>query len=209
MPLLSVKMSALQVPMISVRWLCVLAALGRWAWAEPALGATLRVQVKVTAAFSGIPREQIRAAKVSAAPSEKAGVAVSLKDFDYTSCLAGALVERLKESGRFDQVTLLEPGAKGDADPGPLILVEVSKWGFRYSPADPKKGSERKGQLEHLVRYTMSGPERRTSSRELFLSGKERLLQEYRDDEAFLVSELRNSIQTYAGLLVNKVLYPK
>ena len=165
--------------------------------------------MKVTAGFSGIPREQIRVAEVSAAPSQPAGQATSLKDFDYAACLAGALVERLKESGRFDQVTLLEPATKGEANPGPLLLVEVSKWGFRYSPADKNKGSERKGQLEHLVRYTRSGPEGRTSSRELFLSGKERFLKEDSDDEAFLVSELQKSIQTYAGLLVNKVLYPK
>jgi hypothetical protein len=38
------------------------------------------------------------------------------------------------------------------------------------------------------------------------LSGKERFLREYRDDEAFRVGELRKSIQAYAGLSVNKVL---
>jgi hypothetical protein len=119
------------------------------------------------------------------------------------------LKQAFQKAATFQEVVLVAAEAKPVAAQTPLLLVEVSKWGFRYSPADKNKGSNRKGQLEHLVRYTRMGPEGRTAHRELFLSGKERFLQEYRDDEALLVSELRASIKAYAGLLANKVLNEK
>ena len=202
--------SALQVSLIRTWWLYVLLALGCWACVGPALGATLRVQVKVTAGFSGIPREEIRAAEVTAAPAEEVGLATSLKDFDYASCLAGALVERFEEaagssrlpswsrtpremSGR-GQCSWWKCRSGGSATARPIGRREASErgsWSTWFATRCPLRKVERPS-------VSCSCPARSGFCGEL--PG---------DDEAFLVSELRKSIQAYAGLLVNKVLYPE
>jgi hypothetical protein len=196
-------------PADAVRWLWLFLFLAVSGGVGTAVDRPLFLQVRVTAHFSGIPIDEIRPAAKSAAVDAQAGQSQPLKSFDYTACLSHELKQAFQKAARSQEVVMVAAEAKPVAAQTPLLLVEVSKWGFRYSPADKNKGNNRKGQLEHLVRYTVKGSEGQASHRELFLSGKQRFLQEYRDDEVLLVSELRASIKAYAGLLANKVLNEK
>ena len=134
-------------------------------------------------------------------------VAPYLKDFNATALLASRTQASLIDSGRFDKVDLVTLPVSAPADG--TIALNIETWGLRSCVGG---ASTEHMQVElHIDGKLTHHKDHRTiwERSEVYRDALCSPFSEFRDQPNLLRERLTQSIETVAGSLVNRILYPE